>query len=87
MRHRQYMLEMQKLRFVDPCRNSETKTLEEFAKSQEDRRKVISEDISKFSEKSRDNVRECISKVLSELRERIVSEIALDEERKKNNPI
>jgi dynein heavy chain len=32
-------------------------------------------------------VRECISKVLSELRERIVSEIALDEERKKNNPI
>jgi hypothetical protein len=48
---------------------------------------VISEEISKFSEKSRDNVRECISKVLSELRERIVSEIALDEERKKNNPI
>jgi dynein heavy chain len=40
-----------------------------------------------MSEKSRDNVRECISKVLSELRERIVSEIALDEERKKNNPI
>ena len=32
-------------------------------------------------------MRECISKVLSELRERIVSEIALDEERKKNNPI
>jgi hypothetical protein len=32
-------------------------------------------------------VRECISKVLSELRERIVSEIALDEERKNKNPI
>lgn len=48
---------------------------------------MISEEISKFSDRSRDNVKECISKVLSELRERIVSEIALDEERKKNNPI
>ena len=59
------------------------KSIEEFAQAQEDRRKVISEEISKFSEKSRDNVRECISKVLSELRERIVSEIALDEERER----
>jgi hypothetical protein len=33
MRHRQFMLEMEKLRFVDPCRNSDTKTLEEFAKA------------------------------------------------------
>lgn len=32
-------------------------------------------------------MRECIAKVLHDLRERIVSEIALDEERKKNNPI
>lgn len=87
MKHRQYMLEMEKLRFVDPMRNSDTKTIEEFAKAQEDRRKLISEEISKFSERARDNVRECISKVLSELRDRIVSEIALDEERKKNNPI
>ena len=87
MKHRQFMLEMEKLRFIDPCRNSDTKTLEEFAKAQDDRRKVISEEISKHSEKSRDNVRECITEVLSELRERIVSEIALDEERKKNNPI
>lgn len=81
------MLDMEKLRFVDLCKNAETKTIEEFVQVQEDRRKVISEDISRFSEKSRENVRECISKVLSELRERIVSEIALDEERKKNNPI
>ena len=81
------MLEMEKLRFVDTCRNQETKSIQEFAKVQEDRRKLISDEITKFSEKSRDNVRECISKVLSELRERIVSEIALDEERKKNNPI
>ena len=81
------MLQMEKLRFVDTCRNTDTKTIEDFAKTQEDRRDFISKEIIKFSEKSRDNVKECISKVLSELRERIVSEIALDEERKKNNPI
>jgi dynein heavy chain len=51
------------------------------------RRKIISEDVVRCSEKSRDNVFECIAKVMHELRERIVSEIALDEERKKNNPI
>jgi predicted lipase len=81
------MLEMEKLRFVDTCKNSETKTIEDFAQAQADRRKNISEEINKFSDKSRENVRECISKVLHELRERILSEIALDEERKKNNPI
>jgi hypothetical protein len=30
-KHRQYMLDMEKLRFVDLCRNAETKTIEEFA--------------------------------------------------------
>lgn len=33
MKHRQYMLEMEKLRFVDNMRNSDTKTIEEFAKA------------------------------------------------------
>lgn len=33
MKHRQYMLEMEKLRFVDAMRNSDTKTIEEFAKA------------------------------------------------------
>lgn len=51
------------------------------------RTKAISDEIQKFSDRCRENIRECISKVLSELRTRIVSEIALDEERKKNNPI
>ncbi len=87
MKHRRYMIEMEKLRFVDSCRNQDTKAIEDFTAAQDQRRKLIEEEIKKFSDKSRDNVRECISKVLSELRERIVSEIALDEERKKNNPI
>lgn len=45
------------------------------------------ERIQDLSEKCRDNIKEGITKVLSELRERITSEIAMDEERKKNNPI
>ncbi len=32
MKHRAYMLEMEKLRFVDNMRSSDTKTIEEFAK-------------------------------------------------------
>ena len=48
---------------------------------------MIAESIVNYSERSRDNVFECISKVMTVLRDRIVSEITLDEERKKNNPI
>jgi len=87
MKHRAYMIDMETLRFVNVGRNMDTQKIEDFANSQNDRRTQTSEDISKFSDRCRENVRECISAVLSELRERIVSEIALDEERKKNNPI
>lgn len=87
MKHREYMLEMETLRFVDPCRNQDTKDIVTFTDDQKERRKAIGNQIVFCSERSRDNVFECISKVMSELRERIVSEIALDEERKKNNPI
>jgi hypothetical protein len=81
------MIEMEKKRFVDTCTNSETNTIEEFANRQFVKTKQISEDIKFISDKSRINIRECISEVVGELRTRIVSEIALDEERKKNNPI
>jgi len=81
------MIEMEKKRFVDTCTNSETNTIEEFANRQFIKTKSISEDIKFISDKSRINIRECISEVVGELRTRIVSEIALDEERKKNNPI
>jgi len=81
------MLDMEGLRFVDPCRNCDTKDIVTFTEDQKIRRKIVAEDVVRCSEKSRDNVFECISKVMNELRERIVSEIALDEERKKNNPI
>jgi hypothetical protein len=81
------MIDMERCRFIDPCMTGDTKKIEEFAEAQEKKIKSIQDDINKFSDKSRENIRECISKVLSELRTRIVSEIALTEERKKNNPI
>lgn len=46
----------------------------------------MSEKIQGFSEKCRNNVRQAINNMLSELRERIISELALDEEQRKNNP-
>jgi dynein heavy chain len=86
-KHRTFMIEMEKQRFIDPCITGDTKSIEEFADAQVDKTENIQEEILKFSDRCRENIRECISKVLSELRTRIVSEIALDEERKKNNPI
>ncbi len=87
MKHRSLMLDMEELRFVDSLKNGDTKDIITFAEGQKERRKEIGESVSKVSERSRDNVFECISKVMYELRQRIVGEITLDEERKKNNPI
>ena len=86
-KHRTYMIEMEKQRFIDPCLTGDTKSIEEFADAQVEKTENIQEEILKFSDKCRENIRACIAMVLSELRTRIVSEIALDEERKKNNPI
>ena len=86
-KHREYMITMEKLRFIDPCVTGDTKSIEDFADAQMEKTSQINDDIQRFSDKCRTNIRDCISKVLNELRKRIVSEIALDEERKKNNPI
>jgi len=86
--HRRLMLDMEKSRFIDKCdTSSEVKKIEEFAEAQERKIKQIHDDIAKSSDKARENIRECITKVLNELRNRIVAEISLTEERKKNNPI
>ena len=81
------MLDMSSTRFVDPCRNCDTKDIITFTEDQKEIRKGATHDIIRWSERSRENVFECIKSVMGELRDRIVSEIALDEERKKNNPI
>jgi dynein heavy chain len=81
------MIEMEKQRFIDTCTTGDTKNLKEFTEAQDERSDHIKEEIQRFSVKSRENIRECIASVVSELRTRILSEIALDEDRKKNNPI
>jgi hypothetical protein len=73
------MIDMEKQRFVDPCQTSEPKEIVEFVKAQKEQTEKCADDIQKFSDKSRENIRSCIASVLSELRTRIVSEIALDE--------
>ena len=79
-------MEMQQQKFIDRCESGETKSIEEFGMAQKKRTSQIKDDIQRFSDKSRDNIRDCISQVLSELRTRIVSEIALEEEQKKSHP-
>ena len=86
MIHRRFMIDMSTLKFIDICRG-DCQNLNGFKDAQENARKKAVKDIQKFSLKSRSNIQTCISKVLQELRNRIMSEITLDEERKRTNPI
>ena len=86
LNHRAYCNEMQKLRFLDLTKTVDCVTIEEFASIQQKQKTVVSEKIQSFSEKCRVNVKQAIDNMLSELRERIISELALDEEQRKNNP-
>ena len=76
---------MGQLRFVNTCQAIDTQDLETVKMKQDARRKEVETGIVNMCKKSRQNINECISKVLTALRENIVSEITLDEERKKNN--
>lgn len=80
------MIEMQHLKFVDICRG-DVKSIDDFEQSQNDKRNQVERQIRAQSVKAHENINKCTQKVLSELRNRIVSEITLDEERKRNNPI
>jgi dynein heavy chain, axonemal len=84
--HRRLMIEMQHIKFVDICRG-DVKRIDDFAHSQSEKRNHAEKQIKAQSVKAHENINKCTQKVLSELRNRIVSEITLDEERKRNNPI
>ena len=86
LNHRSYCNEMQKMRFLDLSKTVECATIEEFASIQQKQKTLVSEKIQTYSEKCRVNVKQAIDNMLSELRERIISELALDEEQRKNNP-
>lgn len=83
LKHRKNMLEMSQKRFVDTCaKNTEALTIEKFKDQQFQKQEQCRNEIEQASEKSRNNIRKCIGDVLKELRERITSEIYLDETRK-----
>ena len=87
MQHRDYCIQMEKLRFIDFSSNLETQNKNEFIKAQEKRRKGTKKEISEQSKRCRKNVEECINKVLQDLKFRIDAETKLDQERTKMNPI
>jgi hypothetical protein len=62
------MLEMQSHTFVDTLQTTEPKKIDDFASAQELRRGKVTKEIEKMSKKARDNIQECINKVLKELR-------------------
>lgn len=64
----------------------ECMSIDEFASVQQKQKTLVSEKLQGFSEKCRNNVKTAINNMLGELRERIISELALDEEQRKNNP-
>ena len=80
------MLEMSRNKFVDTLTTTEPKTIDAFASAQEAKRNEVAKRIEAQSNKSRKNIQECIDKVLKELRQRILGEITLDEQRKKDHP-
>ena len=73
------MLDMSQKRFVDTLTTAEPKSIDDFARAQENCRHEVTKKISDLSDKSRQNIQECINKVLRELRQRILGEITLDE--------
>ena len=77
---------MQSHTFVDTLQTTEPKKIDDFAAAQELRRGKVTKEIEKMSKKARDNIQECINKVLKELRQRILGEITLDEQRRKDHP-
>jgi dynein heavy chain len=85
--HRDYCINMEKLRFVDTSSNIETQTTEKYKKVQEKTRKEANKRIGSYSSKCRDNINGCINKVLQDLKQRIDAETKLDEERRRINPI
>ena len=58
------MIDMESKKFIDPCSTGETKKIEEFVKAQMEKTEQCAEDIQRFSDKSRENIRTCISSVL-----------------------
>jgi dynein heavy chain len=87
-KHRRLMIEMQsQLKFVDVCQTGDVKTIAQFAEAQIAKRNKVEEEIKQCSNKSRQNIQTCMQSVLEALRGRIISEISLDEQRSKHNPI
>jgi dynein heavy chain len=87
MKHRELMLQMSTVRFVDQCRTGETKDIDQFTTAQMSMIKRAKKSITDMSNQSRENIQKCIEKVLHELRNQIMDDMSMDEDRKKQSPV
>jgi hypothetical protein len=86
MKHRELMLDMSnKVRFVDTCMGMTT-DINQFETMQMNSIKKSKKSIMEYSGQSRQNIEKCIDKVLNELRNQIMDDMSMDEDRKKTKP-
>jgi hypothetical protein len=87
MKHRELMLDMSnKVRFVDTCMGMTT-DINQFETMQMNSIKKSKKSIMEYSGQSRQNIEKCIDKVLNELRNQIMDDMSMDEDRKKQSPV
>ena len=84
--HRKLMLDMSQQNFVDTCYSAEPRKISQFAQAQEEKRIAITKRITETSKVARENIRDCFSRVLSQLRTLITGEIQLEENKRTDNP-
>eukprot|EP01022_Parablepharisma_sp_SALTPOND_P004470 TRINITY_DN120355_c3_g1_i1.p1 TRINITY_DN120355_c3_g1~~TRINITY_DN120355_c3_g1_i1.p1 ORF type:complete len:4253 (+),score=509.78 TRINITY_DN120355_c3_g1_i1:57-12761(+) len=81
LRHQKYMCELSKLRLVEINKGSETDSLEDFVLRQKRKRREVGSKVKEYSTRSRENLRELIKRSLDKLRNRVLLEKSLDNDR------
>jgi len=81
------MLSMSQVCFIDVCRTGDTKNIDEFTTAQMNMIKKAKKQITDASTQSRENIQKCIERVLHELRNQIMDDMSMDEDRKKQSPV
>ena len=81
LQHKGYMCEMARLRLVDVQKQSDTGNIDEFSQRQKKKRKEAGTKVREYSAKCRENIRTLIKRSLDKLRNRILLEKSLNDDR------
>lgn len=82
--HKQKCLHIENLRFVEVSARYDGLLLEKLQELQHNKRKETAEELEKFSNECRKNVRKGINNILTELRQEIVNQLKSEEEQRKS---